>query len=111
MSKREYLQKACEYLETLCRVKPNRRTGSKGNRTATDFFIGIAILTIHFRWNSILAIVFTLLGFGFLIKGITLIIIPNLTLKSGKTSIKYLPLSGIGFVVISLYLGYLSYFA
>lgn len=38
MSKREYLQKACEYLETLCRVKPNRRTGSKGNRTATDFF-------------------------------------------------------------------------
>jgi len=38
MSKREYLQKACEYLEILCKVKPNRRTGSKGNRTATDFF-------------------------------------------------------------------------
>jgi len=38
MNKRGYLQKASEYLETLCRVKPNRRTGSKGNRTATDFF-------------------------------------------------------------------------
>lgn len=38
MNKREYLQKASEYLETLCRVKPNRRTGSKGNRDATDFF-------------------------------------------------------------------------
>jgi len=38
MDKREYLQKASEYLKTLCRVKPNRRTGSKGNRDATDFF-------------------------------------------------------------------------
>ena len=38
MNKRGYLQKASEYLETLCRVKPNRRTGSKGNRAATDFF-------------------------------------------------------------------------
>lgn len=38
MNKREYLQKASEYLKVLCRVKPNRRTGSKGNRDATDFF-------------------------------------------------------------------------
>lgn len=38
MNKRGYLQKASEYLEILCRVKPNRRTGSKGNRAATDFF-------------------------------------------------------------------------
>jgi len=75
------------------------------------FLIGIAILTNHFRWNSILAIVVTLLGFSFLIKGITLIIIPSLTLKSTKTSVKYLRFSGIGFVVVSLYLGYMSYFA
>jgi len=38
MNKREYSQKASEYLKVLCRVKPNRRTGSKGNRDATDFF-------------------------------------------------------------------------
>ncbi|MFC1954717.1 M28 family metallopeptidase [Chloroflexota bacterium] len=31
-------QKANEYLNTLCSVKPNRRTGSPGNRAATDFF-------------------------------------------------------------------------
>lgn len=74
------------------------------------FLIGIAIVTIHFRWNSILAIVVTLLGFSFLIKGITLIIFPSLTLKSAKNSVKYLRFSGIGFVVISLYLGYMSYF-
>ena len=34
----EYLQKSSEYLYTLCSVKPNRRTGSIGNRAATDFF-------------------------------------------------------------------------
>jgi aminopeptidase YwaD len=33
-----YLEKASEYLKALCDVKPNRRTGSSGNREATDFF-------------------------------------------------------------------------
>lgn len=33
-----YLEKASEYLKILCDVKPNRRTGSAGNREATDFF-------------------------------------------------------------------------
>src|SRR5512136_1616226 len=32
------LEKAKDYLNTLCSVKPNRRTGSPGNRKATDFF-------------------------------------------------------------------------
>jgi len=31
-------KKADLYLKTLCSVKPNRRTGSAGNREATDFF-------------------------------------------------------------------------
>ena len=30
------LEKVEEYLKALCSVKPNRRTGSPGNRTATD---------------------------------------------------------------------------
>jgi len=38
MKKNKYLQKASRYLQILCGVKPNRRTGSKGNRAATDFF-------------------------------------------------------------------------
>lgn len=32
------LEKAKEYLNKLCSVKPNRRTGSPGNREATSFF-------------------------------------------------------------------------
>ncbi|MFC1983126.1 M28 family metallopeptidase [Chloroflexota bacterium] len=34
----EYVKKARSYLDVLCSVKPNRRTGSPGNREATDFF-------------------------------------------------------------------------
>jgi len=33
-----YIEKASEYLKVLCDVKPNRRTGSPGNKEATDFF-------------------------------------------------------------------------
>jgi aminopeptidase YwaD len=33
-----YARKAQVYLDTLCSVQPNRRTGSAGNREATDFF-------------------------------------------------------------------------
>ncbi len=38
MTSTPYLDKAHEYLETLCAVTPNRRTGSPGNKAATDFF-------------------------------------------------------------------------
>lgn len=35
----DYAAKATSYLNTLCSVKPNRRTGSAGNRAATGFFV------------------------------------------------------------------------
>jgi aminopeptidase YwaD len=38
MSQNDYAEIARNYLQTLCSVQPNRRTGSPGNREATDFF-------------------------------------------------------------------------
>jgi len=38
MTAGELAARARVYLEALCGVKPNRRTGSSGNREATDFF-------------------------------------------------------------------------
>jgi aminopeptidase YwaD len=38
MNSESYTRKADTYLDTLCGVQPNRRTGSSGNRWATDFF-------------------------------------------------------------------------
>ena len=41
MIENTYAAKAAFYLQTLCEVKPNRRTGSAGNREATEFFAKI----------------------------------------------------------------------
>ena len=73
------------------------------------FLIGLAILLTHFLWGNVLEILVTLVGFGFLIKGLILIVLPNLTLKSTRVSVKLLRISGIGFIAAGLYLGYLSY--
>ncbi len=75
------------------------------------FFIGLAIVLNHHIWSNVLEILITLVGFGFLIKGLTLIVIPNSTLKSTKVSVKLLRISGIGFLAVGSYLGYMSYFA
>ena len=41
MNHKAYHEKAFTYLTALCGVKPNRRTGSPGNREATEFFAGV----------------------------------------------------------------------
>src|SRR4030042_2800776 len=41
MNREIYLTKASEYLDKICRLKPNRRTGSPGNREATVYFANI----------------------------------------------------------------------
>ena len=78
---------------------------------AIHLYIGAAILTNHFLWNNLLAILVTILGFMYLAKGIAIIVIPNATLKSGEPTVKMLRLSGIGFTLIGLVLGYLSFIA
>jgi hypothetical protein len=78
---------------------------------AIHLYIGVAIVTNHFLWGNLLAILVTVLGFGYLAKGIALIVFPEATLKSGKSSVKLLPLTGIIFIFVGLVLGYLSYFA
>jgi aminopeptidase YwaD len=39
MDNKDFFMKANNYLNALCSVKPNRRTGSKGNWEATEFFL------------------------------------------------------------------------
>jgi aminopeptidase YwaD len=41
MKNNDHLRKAKTYVETLCAIIPNRRTGSPGNRTATDYVANI----------------------------------------------------------------------
>ena len=41
MDDEKYIAKASEYLRNICSVKPNRRTGSKGNNDAVVYFAEI----------------------------------------------------------------------
>ena len=75
------------------------------------FLIGTAIVTNQFLWSSFLEVIISILGFVFLLKGFYLIVFPGLILKSNKASIKLLLISGIGYLIIGLVIGYMSYFS
>jgi len=75
------------------------------------FFLGMIILVNHFLWGNIFQIVITLVGFSFIGKGFAFIVLPKLMLKSTNSSVNVLRLSGIGFILVSFYLGYMSYFS
>ncbi len=51
MDQKAYSEKAFAYLTTLCDVKPNRRTGSPGNREATEFFASI-VANLGYRLDT-----------------------------------------------------------
>ena len=74
------------------------------------FFIGMAVVLNHIRWGSVLEVAVTLIGFAFLLKGAVLIMLPVRALKSNETTGDRLPIIGIGFLIVSVYLGYASYF-
>ncbi|NVK83508.1 MAG: hypothetical protein HWE21_04250 [Cytophagia bacterium] len=74
------------------------------------FFLGMTILTLHFEWRSLYQIIITILGFSLVGKGITYIVIPRLILKTGNSTKSSLLFSGVGFMVVGLYLVYQSYF-
>ncbi len=72
------------------------------------FFIGMTILVLHFKWKSILQGFVTLLGVAFLMKGVFLIALPELTLQS-DTSTEVGMATVIGFIAVGLVLGYYSF--
>ena len=73
------------------------------------FFIGMAVVLNHFLWKHHLETAVSLIGMAFLLKGSMLIMIPNLAMKSNKTTVRILPLAGTSFIAISLYLAWASY--
>lgn len=76
---------------------------------AAHFIVGMVILTQHFRFGHLPEIVVSLTGAAAVLKGASLIAVPELTLKSPKTSAQTLYASGAGFVLVGAYLGYIGY--
>lgn len=74
------------------------------------FFIGATILVVHFKWKKPLQIVVSLLGIMFLMKGISLIALPEFVLQSGNNPVQIPELMSVGFILIGCAIGYFSFF-
>lgn len=76
---------------------------------AAHFLVGMTILVQHFRWGSLAEAVVTLVGLGAALKGAGLIATPKLMLRSPKTDKSTLQWSGVGFIMLGIYLGYVGF--
>lgn len=74
------------------------------------FFIGTTILVNHILWKNALQIIVTILGFLFLMKGIFLIALPELTLQSGNNLTQIPWALSIRFISIGLIVSYMAFF-
>ncbi|MDM4719388.1 hypothetical protein QTQ03_07165 [Micromonospora sp. WMMA1363] len=77
-------------------------------------FVGFGVLAIHFTWGSLLAVLVTLLGIFFAIRGIAYYWIPQRVLrpaKQGRGSPSGLRGMGAAFVVYGGLMAYLSFLA
>ncbi|WP_077401457.1 hypothetical protein [Cellulophaga omnivescoria] len=73
------------------------------------FFIGVAILVNHFLWKNMLQILVSVLGCMFLLKGIFLIALPELTLQSADNKVQIPWLMSTGFILVGLTVGCLVF--
>jgi len=77
---------------------------------AVHFLIGLSVVITHFHWDGPIEIIVTLVGFAALLKGTALIVVPEMMLKSPKTSRTSLRISAGGFVLLGAFLGYAGFF-
>ncbi|MDD7886219.1 hypothetical protein [Flavivirga sp. 57AJ16] len=73
------------------------------------FFIGMIILVIHCKWKNILQILVSSLGFMFFIKGVLLIVIPELILQTGDNAMQKPWLMSLGFISVGIIMEYLIF--
>ncbi|MEI5907503.1 hypothetical protein WAK64_10580 [Bacillus spongiae] len=74
------------------------------------FFIGMTILVHHFKWKKPLQIAVSLSGVFFLLKGVFLIVLPELTLQTGNNPAQSPWIMSISFIGVGLLVGYFAYF-
>lgn len=74
------------------------------------FFIGITVLVHHFLWKKPLQIAVSLLGSLFLLKGVFLIALPELTLQTANNPAQKPWVMAVGFLLVGFALGYFAYF-
>lgn len=76
---------------------------------AMHFVIGMVILVNHFAWSAVDQAMVTLVGVSAVLKGVSLILPPDLVVRSSQAGTAALKLSGVGFVAAGLYLSQVGY--
>lgn len=72
---------------------------------AVHFLVGLLVVLRHFHWDGLTEALVTLVGLAAVLKGLSLIVVPERALKAPQTSARMLRFSGIAFVLIGAYLG------
>ncbi len=74
-------------------------------------FVGFSIVVNHFAWDGLLAVLVTLLGIFFVIRGLAYYWVPQLVLRPSEGRASGLRVMGAAFIAIGGLMGYLSFFA
>lgn len=72
--------------------------------------VGFSIVVNHFVWDGLLAVLVTLLGISFIIRGMTYYWVPQLVLRPSEGRASALRVMGAAFIAVGALLGYLSFF-
>jgi hypothetical protein len=78
------------------------------------FFCGLLIIAFHQYWRSPEAVMISLFGWFLAIRGLILLIAPQLILQGGTASLNIVPAVRIGFsvlVIVGLWLTYIGWLA
>lgn len=73
--------------------------------------VGFSVVANHFIWDSLLAILVTLMGLFFVIRGLTYYWVPQLVLRPSEARESGLRGFGAVFIAVGALMGYLSFFA
>ncbi len=74
------------------------------------FFIGMTMLSFHFRFHKPLEIAVTVLSLMYFTKGVLLIVIPEITLQAGGNAAQTSLVAPAFFIGVGLLLGYFAFF-
>lgn len=76
--------------------------------------VGLVLVTFHQRWGSFTAIVITLIGWLFVIRGGIMLLAPDLILESAnfvESNRRSLPIAGCAAALLGVWLSYTGYIA
>jgi hypothetical protein len=76
---------------------------------AAHFVVGAIILSQHFRWSTAPETIVTLIGIIAALKGLALIVVPEVALRSPPQSKTLLRISATGFLLIGIYLCFIGF--